>query len=60
MSYVRIRSWHRVAPVSRGGLPKTRCGRWADLAAPVSDELPIGEKSCETCLRLHARDEETA
>lgn len=60
MKYVRIRSWHRVALYSRAGIAKTRCGRWADFAAPQSDGLDLGERSCETCLRLVLKDEETS
>lgn len=46
-------SWHvESAP------DETRCGRWLDADAPRSDDLPIGEKSCESCLRLVARDQE--
>jgi hypothetical protein len=53
--WVKIRSWHAVG---KGG--DTRCGRqfWAD--APSAFDLPMGEKSCETCLRWLKRDEEKA
>lgn len=54
MTYVRIRSWH-VVKGSGGELVKTRCGRWADRDAETLDFLPA-EKSCETCLRLVARE----
>ncbi len=38
----------------------TRCGLWADADAPTADDLPLGERSCERCLRLRARDAERA
>jgi len=46
-------SWH---VVSEAG---TRCGRvlWHDLAI-VSADLPMGEKSCESCARLVLHDAE--
>lgn len=46
------RSWHILGTYSR-----TRCGRRAIASLAVND-LPMGEKSCETCLRLSKRDEE--
>lgn len=65
MTYVLIRSWHIVEQTSRSGVVKTRCGRSVVPTAttegrdgapvrayPLSDELPLGDKSCETCLRL--------
>ena len=56
-TYVRIRSWHLLAEgVEDDAL--TRCGRKASALAPVADELPLDERSCETCLRLAAHDEE--
>jgi len=48
-------SWHIVG---RGGA--TRCGRWIPVPSPSADDLPMGEKSCETCLRLTAWDAERA
>ena len=36
----------------------TRCGLLPDVDAPRADDLPLGEKSCESCLRLVARDAE--
>ena len=56
MDWVRIRSWHRVTFDSRGGQHRTRCGLWAPRDAQTAAELPLDEKSCETCLRLTARD----
>jgi hypothetical protein len=49
-TWVRIISWHiRSGVVSRGGMIKALCGRWADPHAPQADERPQG-KTCETCL----------
>ena len=45
-----LRSWHAV----RNG--KTRCGRPIPAAATLVSDLPSGAKSCESCLRLVARD----
>jgi hypothetical protein len=57
--WVRIRSWHVLVPTR--ALPFTaftRCGR--KVPAPeIRADLPTG-KSCETCLRLVARDAEKA
>ena len=50
--WVRIRSWHALSGLTAG---HTLCGRRAGSDADVSDQLPSGEKSCETCLRLLAR-----
>lgn len=36
----------------------SRCGFFFSAAAPRADDLPLGEKSCETCLRLAAWDAE--
>ena len=54
MIWVKIRSWHLVA---RG---RTRCGRVFMIPSPTADDLPLGERSCETCLRLMAWDQEKA
>jgi len=55
MKYVRIVSWHVVwIDRSLGKTILTRCGRYVD--GPIHEELPLGEKSCETCLRLAATD----
>jgi hypothetical protein len=52
--WVRIKSWHLVAS------GRTRCGRLYAIPSPTVDDLPLGAKSCETCLRLVARDAERA
>ena len=59
MRYVRIRSWHLIA-LRAPAIYTTRCGRMVPTDAPTSDSLPLGERSCETCLRLARRDEERA
>ena len=54
MKYVRIVSWHVVRiDRSRGGFIRTRCGRYVP-EGQIEEQLPLGEKSCETCLRLAA------
>jgi len=55
MGWVKHLSWHVVSVMGR-----TRCGRlWTDTD-PRSDDLPLGEKSCETCARLILHDAERA
>jgi hypothetical protein len=60
--YVKLASWHITRP---GQAHLTLCGQSArahpDLAKRqrqingYATELPMGEKSCESCLRLEAR-----
>jgi hypothetical protein len=38
----------------------SRCGLFFPSDAPRADDLPAGERSCENCLRLLARDAERA
>jgi hypothetical protein len=58
MSYLKIGSWHVIARVDDRGW-WTRCGRVVtNEPTPASDQLPLGEKSCETCLRLSTHDED--
>ena len=52
--WVKLRSWHVLA----NGM--TRCGRVFVVPSPTADDLPMGERSCETCLRLTAHDAEKA
>jgi hypothetical protein len=52
--WVKIKSWHLVAN------GRTRCGRLYAIPSPTVDDLPLDERSCESCLRLHERDEERA
>lgn len=63
MSYVHFlserSSWHSMLTFTRNGSVLTRCGRL--VPGPdqrLSDSLPMGEKSCETCWRLLAHDGE--
>lgn len=59
MEWVRIVSWHAVLTPTR--VPetyRTRCGRTV-RNAETSDDLPAG-KSCETCLRIVARQADKA
>lgn len=44
------RSWHLVVFEASG---RTRCGRYATTERV--DDLPLADKSCETCLRLRDR-----
>jgi hypothetical protein len=54
MEWVRIQSWHGVRTATRvPGVYVTLCGKRAHNE-PV-DLLPLGEKSCETCLRIYAK-----
>ena len=56
MKYVQIVSWHVVwIDRSGGAFIRTRCGRYVPDGT-IQEELPLGEKSCETCLRLAATD----
>lgn len=57
MRWFKIRSWHALELWSRGGLPKAYCGKWGTKDAPTADDLPA-EKSCETCLRVYARQQD--
>lgn len=55
MMYVRLRSWHvRQWHVrQRGGY--TLCGRVTGDGQRTADSLPMGERSCESCLRIAAK-----
>ncbi len=57
-------SWHIDVPdrLNAAGVPDhwTRCGLWADADAPMASDLPLGERSCETCTRLVIHDAERA
>lgn len=57
MSYLKVRSWHQIASVTDSGW-HTRCGLNVTQSAPASDRIPLGEPSCESCLRLTAHDAE--
>jgi hypothetical protein len=50
MKWAKIKSWHIVV-IDLGDAYLTRCGRRA-TTADVAVDLPMDEKSCETCLRL--------
>lgn len=58
IEWVRIRSWHAIR-LTRSIEPRTLCGRKATGDAPLSDTLPA-DKSCETCLRIVARQADQA
>lgn len=57
-SYLRFsESWHVLKTVDNSGW-KTYCGHLiVGQQARGSDALPLGEKSCETCLRLVVKAE---
>jgi hypothetical protein len=72
-TWVKIRderqlSWHALraftadeleAMGARLGSIGTRDGRWiTSIPCPTVDDLPLGDHSCETCLRLLKWDEE--
>lgn len=55
--WVRIRSWHIVrTPTRMFDTYRTRCGRTV-VTKDVRSEFPQDEKSCESCLRIQARDD---
>jgi len=60
LSYVRVRSWHRIDYVDEEQtVALTRCGRHLLLEGrQTADTLPLAEPSCETCLRLADRDDD--
>jgi len=59
-SYLKLESWHVLASVNDAGW-RTRCGRVITTEkTQASDHLPLGERSCESCLRLIARDDDSA
>jgi hypothetical protein len=70
VTYVKLRSWHIEALTFRSGMIRTRCGLLARVAGTIgtgpgipvnvsetAEALPLGERSCETCLRLTLHDE---
>lgn len=70
--WVRIRSWHRISHATPGTIDAvtTRCGRSAVVVGTLpggpfevhatAEDLPLGDRSCESCLRLAAHDAENA
>ena len=54
-TWVRIRSWHVGNQTTDSGTITTRCGRSDSNEAEKRETLPV-DGSCETCLRLVARD----
>jgi hypothetical protein len=52
--FVKIRSWHVVLTPTRAfNTYRTLCGRTVTTTEP-RPSLELGEKSCETCLRIWA------
>lgn len=59
--WFKLLSWHAYRYTSRSGRYIARCGRWTNSREPeLRNVLPLGEHSCETCLRLLAHDAEKA
>ena len=57
MKWIKLRSWHRIlTPTRMFDTYRTYCGR--TIVGNPLPELPLDEKSCETCLRLVAREED--
>lgn len=55
--WVRLTSWHLVREVTKGNPLDAQvvflCGKWKPRFRSVFlDEFPVGEKTCESCLRL--------
>lgn len=58
--WVKIKSWHKIALITRASWYKTYCGRLVkDTDAEVAHDLLEG-KSCESCLRNSTIREEDA
>jgi hypothetical protein len=57
-TWVRLVAWHALRPTRSLTVGHTRCGRAFVIPSPTAPELPLGERSCESCLRLLAWDEE--
>jgi hypothetical protein len=60
LGWARLRSWHSIRTYTRVGSILTRCGRLIGPDHQIVDVLPLGERSCESCLRLVAHDGERA
>ena len=56
MTYVLIASVHVLRTFTRDGGAITRCGRRVPPPVTEFDDLPLTDRSCETCLRLTAHD----
>ena len=57
--WVQIVSWHIVETPTRAfDTFKTLCSRRV-TTKDVRDEFPAGEKTCETCLRIAAKEGES-
>ena len=57
--WVRIVSWHVLRTYTRTGGSITNCGRGVTQARTVetySTDLPAKGRTCETCLRIQARN----
>jgi hypothetical protein len=52
-TWVQFDAWHVLEEDQPADTPRvTLCGLHPDEDAPLEDELPLSDKSCETCLRL--------
>ena len=54
MTYVKIRSFHLVRLMTRGGQLETLCGRMAPRDAETADSFG-DERTCEVCYRVAAK-----
>ena len=54
--FVKIVSWHAIRREPNGPDADTYCGRYVAGSPLKSTDLPMGEKSCESCLRSVARE----
>lgn len=64
--YVKLDSWHEAEVLDEddviaiaAGVKRTRCGLEVPGGSPSDSELPLDEKSCESCLRLARHDAES-
>jgi hypothetical protein len=56
--WFKLKSWHAYRYTSRGSRYIARCGKWTNGGDPLSNVLPLDERSCESCLRLLKHDAE--
>lgn len=55
--WVKRRSWHLLRSAGTG--TSTRCGLWVEDGTRLAT-IPLGERTCERCLRYDAHDREVA
>lgn len=52
VQWFKIQSWHIYKFTTRGGQPVSVCGREGDRTAPVVEDRPGDQRTCESCLRI--------